>query len=87
LSQSLARLAAGVEHATRVVGETLAELSGELVRLRGQIAASSAAAAQHEEALVRWTKILTVATIVYAALTAGLLAVGVLALLRGQLTR
>src|SRR5437870_1009908 len=82
LSQSLARLAAGVEHANRVVGESLAELSGELVRLRGQLAASSAVASQHEEALVRSTKVLTVATVVYAVLTAGLLVVGVLALLK-----
>ena len=85
LSQSLARLSAATEQANRVVGESLAELSGELVRLRAQMAASSTSSAQHEKALLRWTRILTGATIAYTILTAGLLIVGLLALFVGPI--
>ncbi len=64
---SLARLSTGMEHATRVVGESLAELAGELVRTRNQMAVSSVVASRHQRALIAWTAVLSLATIAYAA--------------------
>jgi hypothetical protein len=63
---SVARLSTGMEQATRVVGESLAEVASELVRTRKQMADSSVAVSRHQRALVVWTAVLSLATIAYA---------------------
>jgi hypothetical protein len=45
---------------------SLGQLGEELVQTRGQMAKSSDAASRHQQALVRWTVVLSVATIAYA---------------------
>jgi hypothetical protein len=66
LSQSAKQAAGDVQQTARIVGESLADVSAELARTRKQMEDSSNAAASHQRALVRWTAILCVATVVYA---------------------
>ena len=60
----------------------LGELGRELVRARAQLADSSRAAALHEAALLKWTRVLSWATIAYTILTGGPLLIASIALLR-----
>lgn len=46
---------------------SLGQLDGELVQTREQMAKSSDAASRHQRALIRWTVVLSLATIAYAA--------------------
>jgi hypothetical protein len=69
LSQSAKQASKDIEQATRVVGGHLAEVSGELVLTRTQMAESSAVASRHQKALVRWTVVLSIATVVLSIAT------------------
>jgi hypothetical protein len=66
LSKSAKKAALDIERATRVLGESLVEVSGELVRTRQQMKESAEATSRHQRALVRWTAVLSVATVAYA---------------------
>jgi len=61
---------------------SLWDLIAELVHTREQMARSSEVASRHDEALVRWTRVLSWATWAYTVLTGGLLVAAVVALLR-----
>ena len=50
----------------RDLRESLEHVSGELLETRKQMAASSTATSRHQLALVRWTIVLSVATLAYA---------------------
>ena len=63
---------ADMQGAKEAIVPVLAELTSELKRTRTTIDTASTAASRGTDALVRWTKVLVFATILYVLITAGL---------------
>jgi hypothetical protein len=62
LTDHLNQLSADINHSKKVLAENIAPLTGELLRLREQMADSSRIASQQTGALVTWTRILVCVT-------------------------
>ena len=80
MKESTDQGSADMQGAKESIVPVLAEFVGELKRTRVTIDGAASAASEGTDALVRWTKVLVFATIVYVLITGGLLAVSLLQL-------
>lgn len=80
MKASTAQASADMQGAKESVVPVLAEFVSELKRTRVVLDTASTAASKGTEALVRWTRVLVFATIVYVVITGGLLAVSLMQL-------
>lgn len=80
INASTAQASADMQGAKQAVVPVLAEFVSELKRTRLSISEASSTASKGTDALVRWTKTLVFATIVYVLITGGLLTVSLMQL-------
>lgn len=73
IGDALKQLSADIQHAQKILGTRLSELNDQLQRTQSEMSAASEVTSKHTAALVKWTKVMAVATALYAVLTGGLL--------------